>query len=239
MAELSEREESMTVGAVQKYDLKLNDGTAYDEVISCLQKMIRRGLEKEAMVIAIGLMESSYGMSLAKRLIVIAAEDIGLADPATAAQICTLAMSYIALKKESKSGYVDSMPLCMATLLACRAQKNREIDGVYVAVVQWMKEGRLTPAKVIEQHKTVAVDSHTARGKTLLREKAVKEGRKYEDVSWEDFYLNGATVSPLQEVRGNYWDRLSFEMKGMSYDEYLERCKQADADAAEKNSEVP
>lgn len=229
----------MTVGAVQKYDLKLNDGTAYDEVISCLQKMIRRGLEKEAMVITIGLMESSFGMSLAKRLIVIASEDIGLADPAAAAQISTLAMAYIMLKKESKSGYVDSMPLCNATLLACRAPKSREVDGIYVAVVQWMKEGRLTPQKVISQYETVAVDSHTARGKAVLREKAAKEGRRYEDVSWEDFYLNGATVSPLKEVGGGYWDSLAMQMRGMDYGEYLARCAQADLDAAEKNREIP
>jgi len=60
-----------------------------------------------------------------------------------------------------------------------------------------------------------------------------------EEVSWEDFYFNGATVSPLVEIRGNYWDRLSFAMKGISYEDYLERCKQADADAAERNRAVP
>ncbi len=227
------------MGAPQKYDLKLKDGTAYDEAISGLQKMIRRGLEKEAMTIAIELMESGYGPSVAKRLIVIASEDIGLADPTTAANATTMCVGYLEMKRASNSGYVDTMPLCLACMLLCRAKKSREVDGIYVAITHWIKEGKISARQVIEANREICVDSHTTRGKAELRKKADEQGRLYTDVAWEDFYLRGATISPKAEVDGDYWDKLSFDLKGMNYNDYLRRCEQADADRLQASRERP
>jgi hypothetical protein len=44
----------------------------YDEVISGIQKMIRRGKEKEALLLAYELTASGYGAALARRLMIIA-----------------------------------------------------------------------------------------------------------------------------------------------------------------------
>ena len=62
-----------------------------DEVVSVLQKSIRRGLEEESLYWALELSESGYGQYLWRRLCVIASEDIGLVEPVVSVIINSLA----------------------------------------------------------------------------------------------------------------------------------------------------
>ncbi len=63
------------------YVLKTKGGYLLDEVVSALQKCIRRGREEEAMYWALEMAESGCGKYLWRRLMIIGAEDVGLADP--------------------------------------------------------------------------------------------------------------------------------------------------------------
>ena len=58
---------------------KTLSGVPYDECISGIQKMIRRGKEREALILARELCASGYPAAVARRLMIIACEDIGLA----------------------------------------------------------------------------------------------------------------------------------------------------------------
>jgi len=43
------------------YKPQLKDGVPYDQVVSALQKMIRRGKEREALVLGQTLFENNFG----------------------------------------------------------------------------------------------------------------------------------------------------------------------------------
>ena len=122
---LSQSEETPDEG---DFVIRLKDGTPYDEVNSGLQKMVRRGREREALVLALGLYDSAYGLALSKRLPVIAAEDLGLAAPEVVAQVCQLCQTWIVLKKDDPKRNPDVLLLAMAVMLMCRSAKNREVD---------------------------------------------------------------------------------------------------------------
>ena len=62
------------------YRQETTHGYPLDEVVSALQKCIRRGLTDDAVWWAIELNESGYGAYAWRRLMVIVSEDIGLAD---------------------------------------------------------------------------------------------------------------------------------------------------------------
>ncbi len=208
-----------------RFVIRLRDNTMYDEVISGLQKMVRRGLEREALVLALGLFDSGYGMALAKRLPIIAGEDVGLAAPDVVAQVCILSSTWIILKKESAKYQPDGLPLMMAVMLMCRAPKNREVDDACVVIREKAKlDTGDTPGDVIQAWETLIVDSHTRRGKERLRKIAEERGVPYEQVAWEDFYKNGAVLSPLKRIDGNKWAHQAYELFGLDYDDVVERA---------------
>src|ERR1700682_77133 len=105
---------------------RLKSGAAYDEVISGLQKMIRRGKEREALILCQELFDNGFHAAVARRLMIISAEDIGLANPAVVAQVYALCSGYLLAKKDSPSGRVEPLALIMSTMLLARSPKNRE-----------------------------------------------------------------------------------------------------------------
>src|SRR5688500_262592 len=99
-----------------RFRVQLEDGTMYDEAVSALQKMIRRGLEEDALFVAIGLFDSGYGMALARRLPAIAGEDIGLAAPDIVEKVCSFCVTWMHLKKVSQF-QPDSLLLVGAVMM--------------------------------------------------------------------------------------------------------------------------
>src|SRR5713226_1445147 len=147
---------------------QLKSGVAYDEVISGLQKTIRRGKEREALILAQEMFDSGFHAAVARRLMIIAAEDIGLANPAVVSQVYTLCMGYLMSKKESPSGRVEPLALIMSIILLVRSPKNRECDDAQIVTIARMKAGKDSAAKVISENEAVIVDTHTERGKARL-----------------------------------------------------------------------
>ncbi len=167
------------------YQMTTRGGYELGEVVSSLQKCIRRGIEEEAMYWALEMADSGFGQYLWRRLMIIAAEDIGLADPQ--AMILTTS-GWLATKEStrsfSKAPGMEPEFLGMVILYLCRAPKNREGDDFLWYVGERRKKGWCLEIP------DYALDEHTARGRQMGR--------------GVDFWLNAAShLENAVEVEGN------------------------------------
>jgi hypothetical protein len=202
---------------------KTLSGVPYDECISGLQKMIRRGKEKEALILMQELCSSGYPAAVARRLMIIAVEDIGLANPEVVAQVYTLCKGYLVLKKDMGANR-DPEPLAiyMSVMLLARSPKNRETDDAQI----WMlaaREKKLPEAdiqKIIDDNPCIS-DRHTDRGKTRLRNLAAARGTTFAEEADREFLEEGSLLYPHVEVQGNRWGRLVGEMFHYDYERNL------------------
>src|SRR5208337_236390 len=128
------------------------DGHNLHEVLSALQKSIRRGLEEQALYWASELDLSGYSQHLWNRLRIIASEDVGLAMPGAASIIR-------ALYENWQDAPGNKLWLMHATVLLVRARKSRIVDH---ACCIFYNEGRPT-----FDMPDFALDKHTHRGRTL------------------------------------------------------------------------
>jgi hypothetical protein len=197
---------------------QLKSGTPYDEVNSGLQKMIRRGKEREALILAQEMFDSGFHAAVARRLLVIACEDIGLANPPLVSQVHTLCTSYLIAKKDSPSGRFEPLPLVMSIMLLARSPKNRECDDAHSVTIARVKTGSDSAAKVVNENEEVILDCHTERGRARLKNQAVETLQEYDLVAEREFLTVGAQLVPHVEVNGNRWGREAREMYGLSYE---------------------
>jgi replication-associated recombination protein RarA len=137
-----------------------------DELISALQKCIRRGMEQEAMYFALELAEEGKtGFSvLLSRLRVIMYEDVGLAGPAVVLQT-SKALDDMEIMHEKKRGEW-SMVLSYVILLLCRAMRSRIADHFLIV----MKEKWKNDAVHVDIP-DFALDMHTSKGNLVGRTK--------------------------------------------------------------------
>jgi len=143
-----------------KYELKTKDGHPLDEVISALQKCIRRAEEYKATYFAYTLHISGFGKYLWRRLSVISCEDCGTANPLTPVVVNSLRQMWennIKSVKEPTLG--DFLFPLQAVLFMCRVEKCREGDSL-ANIVEEDFEARKGPE--IPEY---ALDPHTAQGK--------------------------------------------------------------------------
>ena len=134
---------------------KTNRGYFFDELTSCLQKSIRRGVEKDALRAAIEL-EYEYPFFLWDRITVIAHEDIGIADMEAVkfVEVCRAAYFRRAVRRES-----EGLFLANAILALCRAKKSRIGDDF--AIVMYREAFDEVPFEIPEY----ALDRHTGKGR--------------------------------------------------------------------------
>lgn len=133
------------------------------EVMSALQKSIRRGLEADAMYWAFE-MESTQPTWLWKRLMIMTTEDVGSADPSLVTLVKTLWDTYDKMKEMSKGKTPESHILGMAVLSLCRANKSHE--AMYLPMtVNWWRKYLGWRIEIPDW----ALDIHTKRGKKLGR----------------------------------------------------------------------
>lgn len=144
-----------------KYQLRTDNGYDLLECASALQKCIRRGLEEEAVFWAFEI-QTKYEDFLWRRLIVIANEDIGLADPHVIVLVDVLRGHYDLLKKRESGEW--RLPIVNAVLALCRAQKTRLADDMATA----LRRRRDFEAWRLEIP-DFALDKHTLRGKQAGR----------------------------------------------------------------------
>ena len=161
-----------------------------DEVISALQKEIRRGNLENAAAIAWEMIETSPELErkLWDRLLVISAEDVGLGEPL--APVVVDALARIRGRFAYGEGDGALMAIHAVRYLATR-RKERGSDELFAWIRAAFEREGLRPS--IPEY---AVDMHTARGAAAGR------GLRH-------FYEEGAQVAPVWEERDEtYRDRL-------------------------------
>jgi replication-associated recombination protein RarA len=128
------------------------------ECSSAFQKSIRRCIEKDALFFGFELAGSGYAEYLWKRMMVIASEDIGLADNNVVVQIQSLYQNWkiIAAKNHAEG----SIPITHAILLLARSKKSRVVDN---AKMFGLKSDYRPDVP------DYALDTHTRRGKRMGR----------------------------------------------------------------------
>lgn len=156
------------------YNLLTQSGYPLDEVISALQKDIRRGHEEQALYWCLEMVPR-YEAYLWRRLIVICNEDVGIANPDLLAQIPALRAQFFEFRDEGKDG-TCRLILANAMLLMCRSPKARTADHMQrVVTQQWMNDRQSGVQREVPDY---ALDKHTRRGKAMGRDLAqwVDEG---------------------------------------------------------------
>jgi replication-associated recombination protein RarA len=155
-----------------------------DEVISALQKEIRRGNVENAALLAYELLTTSAELEakLWIRLLVISVEDVGLGDRNLPILINAL---YEMAQRFDRAAFPPDRGLFAihAVRLLASSPKDRSSDEMYNWIRLSVEEGDLRP--VIPDY---AIDMHTARGQALGR-----------DV--QHFLEEGARVQPELEGR--------------------------------------
>ena len=135
-----------------------------DEVVSALQKSIRRGQEEAAAYWALELVDSGMAKYLWRRLLVIAAEDIGLGSPAI---LPFVAAGWLGTKECTRDWEAPALEFLGTVVLAlCRAAKCREGDDLLWFMSTLRQRG--TRLEIPDY----ALDEHTARGRALQRGRA-------------------------------------------------------------------
>lgn len=173
---------------MEKSTLTIFTSTGYQllEVISALQKEIRRGNEEAAMYWALELVPQ-FEQYLWRRLIVIVNEDIGIANPSLLQLVPTQRDVYMDFRSEGRDGSAR-LALANAILLMCRSQKSRVADHFQCAVNQDRLHGKRLEVP------DYALDKHTARGRQRGRDT-------------EHWLKEGCVLSPAAKVPDPYAER--------------------------------
>lgn len=142
----------------EQLPLPWNTLGGYDvyEVLSVLQKSIRRGLEEDALFWATELYLSGCREHVWRRLRIIASEDVGLAVPSMVTDIQALYNAWkISTEGENRLFFVH------AVLLLARSPKSRIVDNALMVYFEGPRPLREIP--------DYALDKHTRRGREMGR----------------------------------------------------------------------
>ena len=167
--------------------IKTRNGLNGDEVISSLQKSIRRGLEEQACEFAYEMYITSPQMEekLWRRLLTITVEDIGMGDP----MACIIVNNLYEMRK--RFSYADGdRPIYFihAIRYLCKCQKDRSSDLLKNIVIKGFAMGK------VPEIPDYALDKHTVRGAEMGRDSF--------------HFLNEASkVIPQMEVDNDYKER--------------------------------
>jgi replication-associated recombination protein RarA len=171
-------------------DVRTRHGFPADEIISSLQKEIRRGNTENAASIAFEMATTSPEMEtyLWKRLLVISVEDVGWGDLQAPVLVHTL---YQMVKMLDRQDGERLLYAIHAVRYLCACQKDRSSDELVNLLMREVEKGQMLP--VIPDY---AIDMHTARGQQMGR-------------NVQHFLEEGAKVSPELSSRDtSFRDRL-------------------------------
>ena len=167
--------------------LTTRNGYAGDEVISALQKSIRRGLEEQACMFAYEMYISSPQLEekLWRRLLTISVEDIGMGNPMAAIMVNNL------YQMSKQFDYADGdkpMYFIHAIRYLCSSEKDRSSDLLKNICIKSFAMGKFPEIP------DYALDKHTQRGQAMGRDSF--------------HFLNEASkVYPQKEVDNDYKER--------------------------------
>lgn len=167
-------------------DFQLTTANGYDfyEVSSAFQKCIRRGMEEDAVYWGLELYEGNFHLYAWKRMMIMAVEDVGLANPDLVGQLLSLKQADEWLQKNDTKGRGNpsSLHFMQAVLLLVRSPKSRLIDEAMFYYARLRQD--------ISQRKEIpdfAFDKHTMKGKQMGR-------------GFKHFFEEGAHIENEAEV---------------------------------------
>ncbi|MEO1064804.1 MAG: hypothetical protein AAFZ07_25595 [Actinomycetota bacterium] len=137
-------------------------GFPVGDVISALQKAIRRSDEEQAVAWAAELVQSGEATWCWNRLEIICSEDIGIAWPEGPAIIAALRAQYERAAARKSKSYPERLFVVHAAMLLARAPKSRRVDNAV-----WATFGVQAP--MFPEIPDYALDHHTAAGKAKGR----------------------------------------------------------------------
>jgi replication-associated recombination protein RarA len=182
------------------YKVTTVNGHLLPEVVSALQKSIRRGRVDDALYWAVDMYLTGYDEYCWKRLRIMASEDVGPAEPHLPATVDALYRAYADLKKKKDEAHAPQrLMLVHAVILLAQAHKNRVVDHALIHHFG----NHATLKRPIPDY---ALDKHTAAGRRLGRgaDHFFEEGIKLENEQGEDLYRELArqtlTAGPAVEV---------------------------------------
>jgi hypothetical protein len=182
---------------------KTKNGYDKFQVVSALQKCIRRGVEYDAAYWAMELAHSGYSTWLWDRLQIIACEDIGPANPGAISVVtaCRDIWERTAKRIGDKSKFPEGNILCHTILHLCRSAKSREADALSNVLtskrlgrdpVTRQPDGRSIQLLPIPQE---AIDGHTQAGKAEYKRRAKAEKTTPEAIFTIDFREDKSRVN--------------------------------------------
>lgn len=163
---------------------KTRNGLNGDEVISALQKSIRRGKERDACEFAYEMYITSpqFEEKLWRRLLAISVEDIGMGN--TNAPIFIHSLNQ--MRKEFQYNEADrAMFFVHAVRYLCQSEKDRSSDLLKNIVIKNFAMG------YVPEIPDIALDKHTTRGKKMGR-------------GSEHFLNEASIVIPQKKVDNHY-----------------------------------
>lgn len=175
----------------QMYDpwskITTRNGYAADEVISALQKSIRRGLEEQACMFAYELYISSPQLEekMWRRLMTISVEDIGMGNPNAAVVVNSLN------QMRQNFEYSDNdrtIYFIHAIRYMCESEKDRSSDLLKNICIKSFAMGKFPEIP------DYALDKHTQRGQAMGRDSF-------------HFLHEASKVIPQAEIDNNYKER--------------------------------
>ncbi|MEQ3460238.1 hypothetical protein [Enterococcus cecorum] len=164
--------------------IKTRNGLNGDEVISALQKSIRRGKERDACEFAYEMYITSpqFEEKLWRRLLAISVEDIGMGN--TNAPIFIHSLNQ--MRKEFQYNEADrAMFFVHAIRYLCQSEKDRSSDLLKNIVIKNFAMG------YVPEIPDIAFDKHTTRGKKMGR-------------GSEHFLNEASIVIPQKKVDNHY-----------------------------------
>lgn len=167
------------------------NGYTLMEVVSAIQKEIRRGNEENAMYWALEFMPK-FERYLWRRLMVIVNEDIGLASPQTIILLRALKETFFEMRETGDGA--ARLVLANAILAMCRAPKSR-LSDYFNAAVEQEKNRRITHLAIPDY----ALDKHTGAGRQM--------GRGVDHWHDEGCKLSPVVDDPLTADTANYEER--------------------------------
>ena len=184
----------------EKFEAKTISGYPLDEVVSALQKAIRRGQMEMAVFWMYELYQGGFCKYLFRRLMTIAIEDCGAVNPYMTVLVNScyqMAKSTVEMSPNINWKNVTEFYPLMAVWHLVKSQKSREVDNVGEVVLAKRKEG--WKPEVPDE----ALDQHTKRGRQM--------GKKD-----KDFYTDGWLVANEQIIGGNKYKKMILKMHGLT-----------------------
>lgn len=165
-------------------ELNTPGGYKCGEAASAMQKCIRRGLSDDALFWATELDLAGYGEYVFKRLVIIASEDVGLADPLACVVISSLRDNWREQRKKRDAAHApERLFLVHAVIYLSTSMKSRMIDNALIVHYEGPRPRREVP--------DFALDRHTLRGRRLQR-------------GWQHFFTDGTRLENEAPMLDSY-----------------------------------